>query len=169
MADKYLRNNSGTLTETTAVVTSAGVGNAGNIIALDSTGHLDNTVMPTGIGADTAAITASEALAAGDFVNVWSSAGAFRVRKADGSTTGKSANGFVLAAVSNAATATVYMGGQNTQVTSMTPGDVFLSAVTPGQVTATAPSGSGQTVQRVGVAVSATVVGLKPLQPIVLA
>jgi hypothetical protein len=72
--------------------------------------------MPTGIGADTASITASEALAAGDLVNIYDSTGA-KCRKADASTSGKEAHGFVLAAVESAASATVYFEGSNTQVT----------------------------------------------------
>jgi hypothetical protein len=166
--DKFLYNNAGTITEKAATVTSAGVGNAGNITALDSTGHLDNSVMPTGIGADTQAITASEALAAGDLVNIWNSTGA-KARKADGSVAGKEAHGFVLAAVASAATATVYFTGTDTQVTGATPGVVFLSAATPGGFTSTAPSGTGQTIQRVGVATGTTTLNFKPGTPIVLA
>lgn len=166
--DKYIKNSTGTLTEQAAVQTSAGAGNAGNIPALDSTGRLDNSMMPVGIGADTAVITASEALAAGDFVNVWNSTGA-KVRKADASTSGKEAHGYVLAAVSNAAAATVYFEGSNTQVTGATPGVVYLSATTPGGFTSTAPSATGQTVQRIGFATSATVINMQSNVPIVLA
>lgn len=52
--------------------------------ALDASGRLDSSVMPVGIGADTATIQTSEALASGDYVNIHDDvAGAFRVRKAD--------------------------------------------------------------------------------------
>jgi hypothetical protein len=166
--DKYITNAAGTLAEKASVQTSAGAGDAGKIPALDSSGRLATNMMPTGIGPDTAAVTASEALAAGDFVNIWSSGGSFRARKADGSASGKEAHGFVLAAVSNGATATVYSAGRNTQVTGATPGVQFLSATTPGGFTATAPSGSGQVVQRLGVAVSATEIVFEPAAPIVL-
>lgn len=123
--------------------------------------------MPVGIGADTAAITASEALAAGDWVNIWNSTGA-KVRKADAASAGKEAHGFVLAAVANGAAATVYFEGTNTQVTGQTAGNVFLST-TAGQGVAAAPTGSGQVVQRIGVAISATAVNFERSQPIVLA
>lgn len=166
--DKYLYNNAGTITEKTSVQTSAGAGNAGNIPALDSTGRIDNSMMPVGIGADTQVITASEALAAGDLVNVWNSTGA-KVRKADASVSGKEAMGFVLAAVSNGASATVYFEGTNTQVTGQTPGLVYLSATTAGLATSTAPSGTGQVVQRVGYATSATTINFNAGLPIVLA
>ena len=165
--DKYLYNNAGTTTEKAAIQSSAGAGDAGKIAALDSTGRWDSSMMPVGIGADTQTITASEALAAGDLVNVWNSTGA-KVRKADASTSGKEAHGFVLSAVSNGASATVYFEGTNTQVTGLTPGVQFLST-TPGLATATAPSGSGNVVQRVGFATAAAALNFQSQPPIVLA
>lgn len=166
--DKYLYNNAGVTTEKAALQSSAGAGDAGKIPALDASGRIDSSMMPVGIGADTAVVQASEALAAGDYVNIWSSAGAFRVRKADASTSGKEAHGFVLSAVSNGANATVYFESTNTQVTSQTPGVVYLST-TPGLGTATAPSSAGNVVQRIGFAVSATAVNFQSQPPIVLA
>ncbi len=157
-ADKYLRLNSGVPTETVATVTSAGVGNAGDIVALDDTGHLDSSVLPTGIGADTATVAASENLAAGDYINLYSDSGTAKARKADASTAGKHAHGFVLAAVTSGNNASVYFEGTNTQVTGATPGDVYLSATTAGGFTSTPPSGSGNIVQKLGVAVSATAI-----------
>lgn len=169
MADKYLYNSAGTLTERAGLVTSAGAGDAGKIPALDGTGRLDNSVMPVGVASsDTAQVTASEALAAGDWVNIWNSTGA-KARKADAGAAGKEADGFVIAAVSSSATATVYFEGTNTQVTGATPGPVYLSATTPGQSTGTAPSGAGQVVQRLGVAVSATAINFERGTAIVLA
>jgi hypothetical protein len=164
--NKYLKNNSGTITEEAALQASTGVTDAGKIVALDSTGKLDNTMMPTGIGADTALIAATEAMAAGDFVNVYNSSGA-KCRKADASTAGKEAHGFVLAAVDSGNNATVYFEGTNTQVTGHTPGVVFLSA-TPGLATSTAPSGSGNVVQRIGFATGATTINFQAQTPIVL-
>ncbi|MCB4803506.1 hypothetical protein QO001_000851 [Methylobacterium brachiatum] len=140
--DKYLYNNAGTVTEKTSVQASAGAADAGKIPALDATGRFDTRMMPSGIGADTKTIAASEALAAGDLVNIWSSSGA-KVRKADASVAGKEAHGFVLASVANGANATVYFEGADTQVSGLIPGPVFLSAATPGTATSTAPSGSG--------------------------
>lgn len=168
MSDKYLYNNAGTVTEKAALVTSAGAGDSGKILGLDSSGRIDSSMMPVGIGADTAAITASEALSAGDLVNIWNSTGA-KVRKADGSVAGKEAHGFVLSSVSSSATATVYFEGTNTQVTGLTPGVQYLSATTPGAATATVPSATGQVVQRVGFATSATAVNFQSELPIVLA
>ena len=167
--NKYLSNNAGLITEVAASQASAGAGDAGKIVALDAAGRLDTSMLPSGVGPDVAVITASESLAAGDLVNIWDSAGAFRVRKADASTTGKEAHGFVLAAVSSSNPATVYFEGPNTQVSSLTPGVKFLSASAPGGTQATAPTAAGQIVQRVGLATSATVLNFEAGTPILLA
>lgn len=195
-ADKFLYNNSGTITEKQAKdtsagaadagklvalntsgildstivnskTTSAGAGDSGKIPALDSAGRLDTSFMPVGIGADTAVIVASEALSAGDFVNIWNSTGA-KVRKADATVAGKEAHGFVLSAVSSSANATVYFEGSNTAVTGQTPGSVFLST-TAGLATSAAPSGSGNVVQRIGFATSTTSINFQSQPPVVLA
>ena len=192
---KYIKNNAGALTEEAALTTSAGAGDAqkipalnasgvldltitngkttstgagdsGKLVALDGSGRIDSTMMPVGIGADTATITTSEALSAGDFVNVWNSTGA-KVRKADATVSGKEAHGFVLSAYGSGAPASVLFEGSNTGVTGQTPGPVFLST-TAGIATSTAPSGSGNVVQRIGFAVSATAINFQSQPPIVL-
>lgn len=157
-------NASGILDDT--IINATVTASANKMVKLDGSGKLDPTVMPVGIGADTTIITTSEALAAGDFVNVWNSTGA-KVRKADATTTGKHAMGFVLAAFASAASATVYFEGTNTQVTGQTPGDVFL-ATTAGAATSTAPSGAGNVVQPIGVATSATSINFQYNRPITL-
>jgi hypothetical protein len=167
-AKKFLRLVAGVLTEVFGVQTSSGVANAGDLVSLDDTGRIDGTMMPVGIGADTAVIQASEALSAGNWVNVWDSAGSARVRKADATAAGKHAHGFVLAAVGSGANATVYFEGSNTQVSGQTPGDVFLQT-TAGAGGSTVPSGAGNVVQKVGVAVSATVVNFERTEPVTLA
>lgn len=166
MADKYLKHAAGAFTEVEGLVTSAGAGSAGKIPALDASGRLDATVMPAGIGADVKTITTSEALGAGDFVNIWNSSGP-KVRKADASTA-KEAHGYVLAAAASGAAAVVYFEGPNPQVSGLTAGNVYLST-TPGASTNTPPSGSGQIVQRLGVAVAATEVNVELGVPITLA
>lgn len=164
---KYIAQTSGQLTEV-AAATSGGAPDAGKIPELDGSGRLAVGMMPTGIGADTAVLVASEALAAGDLVNIWNNVGVPSVRKADAGTN-KPAHGFVLSAVSATANATVYFEGQNTQQTGLTAGLVFLSAATPGRATSIAPSTAGQLVQGVGVAISATSLNFEASQPITLA
>ncbi|HMN55624.1 MAG TPA: hypothetical protein PKE15_00120 [Ottowia sp.] len=193
---KFIRNNAGALTEEAALLTSAGAADAdrvpalnaagvldasivnakstsagaadaGKLAALDGSGRLDTTMMPVGMGADTKSIQASEALSAGDFVNVHNSGGA-RVRKADATTAGKEAHGFVLAAVASGANGTVYFEGANSGVSGQTPGNVFLST-TPGAATSTAPSAAGNVVQRIGFAVAATEINFQSQPPVTLA
>lgn len=159
-AKKFLRFVGNIISEVTGLQSSSGAGDAGELVALDDTGRINSNMMPVGIGADTASIDASEALAAGDFVNVWSDASAFKVRKADATTAGKEAHGFVLDAASSGSPATVYFEGTNTQVSGMSPGPVFLTT-TAGTGAAAAPSGSGNIVQRIGVATSATTVNFE--------
>jgi hypothetical protein len=194
---KFIKNVSGTLTEEAALTTSAGAGDADKMPALnasgvldptivnakvvsagagdankipqlDSNGKLDTSVMPSGIGADTSLITAFEALAAGDLVNIYNNASTANVRKADANTPGKEAHGFVLSAVSASASATVYFEGTNNQVTGLTPGLQFLGIVA-GKTQAAAPTGTGKFVQRVGFATSATSMNFDQNDPITLA
>ena len=167
-AKKFLRLVSGVITEVFGVQSSAGAGNAGDVPVLDESGRLDNSMMPVGIGADTASITASEGLAAGDWVNIWNDTGTAKVRKADATTAGKEVHGFVLSAVTSGNPATVYFEGTNTQVTGQTPGPVYLQT-TAGAGGTTIPSASGNVVQQVGVAVSATAVNFERNMPVVLA
>lgn len=139
-----------------AIAASAGAGDANKIIATGSDGRIDESLMPTGIGADVDTLPATENLAAGDFVNVYDVAGTASVRKADASN-GRDANGFVKAAVTSGQNATVYKGGSNEELTSLTAGTTYyLSASSPGTATATAPTASGQIIQELGVAFSAT-------------
>lgn len=169
-AKKYIALVNGRLQEQQATVTSSGAADDGKIVALDSSGRLDASVLPVGIGADTATIMASEALAAGDFVNIHNVSGSPRVRKADASTAGKEAHGFVLSAVAAGANAMVYFEGQNTQVTGKTPGSrQYLSATTPGATTETPPTGSGNVVQCLGVAVSDTSISTEIEDGVILA
>lgn len=193
---KFIKNSSGSLAEQAAITTSAGAGDAhaipalnasgvldlsivngkntssgagdaGKLAALDSSGRIDNSMMPVGIGADTAILTTTEAVASGDLVNIWNSTGA-KVRKADATVAGKEAHGFVLVGVGSGASATVYFEGTNTAMAGLTPGNQFLST-TAGTASATAPSGSGNVVQRVGFAVSATAMNFQSQPPITLA
>jgi hypothetical protein len=166
---KFLQNIAGQITEVVAgITTSAGAGDAGKLPALNSAGQLDQSFMPTGIGADTQSIIASESLTAGDLINIWNNAGVANVRKADATTIGKEANGFVLSSVTALSNALVYFEGNNTAVTGRTPGKQFLST-TAGSTTTVAPSTSGNAVQAVGFATSATNINFQSSPSVVLA
>lgn len=150
------------------VNTSAGAGDAGKLPKLDAGGKLDSTMMPAGVGADSQSIMASETLAAGP-VNVWNDAGTLKMRKADATSAGKEANGFVTGAVTSGVAGTCYFDGTITGLTGLTLGaDYFLSS-TAGAVVTTAPSASGNIVQRIGKALSTTTLSFQPSNPVTLA
>ncbi len=150
-----------------ATATSAGAADAAKIVQLDGSGRIDLSALPVGVGADTAIIMTSEAVVAGDLVNIWNSTGA-KVRKADPAAAGKEAHGFVLTAAASGAAATVYFEGTNTAMTGLTPGPQWLGP-TAGKASAAAPTAAGSVVQRVGFAVSATAMNFNGGVPIVLA
>ncbi len=134
-----------------------GAANAYQVPALGPTGQLDPNMMPTGVGADTASLPATEALAAGAWVNVWVNGGVTSVRNADSSATGKTANGFVLSAVASGATALVYFTGLNTGLSGLTPGVLyFLGSV--GAAVTSPPTAVGSVTQQVGLAINATTI-----------
>jgi hypothetical protein len=165
MANKYIELAAGLFAQVEALVTSAGAGDAGKIVALDGTGKLDNSLLPTGVGAETKIMTTSENLSAGNFVNVYDNGGTVTARKSDASN-GFPANGFVLASTTSGANATVYLAGINNQVSGLTGGDLLFTSATAGAATDTAPSTAGYIVQQIGYAISTTEVAFNP-QPTV--
>ena len=193
-APRFLANILGRTKMIAAILTSSGAGDAEKVVATNANGVLDDTllnaatsgaskvlktksdgtidesVLPTGIGADVKNVVASEALAAGDLVNIWNDGGTEKVRKADATAEGKEAIGFVKASFASAATAVVYFEGRITGLSGLTPGARrYLSTASAGQVTASAPSSAGNVVQFVGVAVSATEIDFEPGEPITVA
>lgn len=193
-APRFLANIAGRVKMVAAILTSSGVADAEKIVATNTSGLIDDTllnaattgsgvvlktkgdgtidesVLPTGIGADVKNIVASEALSAGDLVNIWNDSGVEKVRKADASAEGKEAVGFVKASVLSSGTASVYFEGRITGKTGLTPGArQYLSAATAGAVVETAPSAAGNVVQFVGVAVSATEIDFESSNPITVA
>jgi len=167
-ASKFLALVSGRVREVFATVASSGALDDGKIVALGTDGRLDNSVMPVGIGVETKSIQASESLSAGDLVNIWSSGGDFRVRKADATAAGKEANGFVLSSVNSGTQANVYLEGTVTGLAGLTPGRYYLST-TPGQITSVPPNGSGNVVQYVGNAVSTSEITFEATDGVILA
>lgn len=158
---KYLKldTTTGRPTQQASVDASAGAGNAGDIVALDSSGRIDITMMPTGIGSSAATIVASEALSAGDLVNVYDNSGTRTIRKANATDATKPAHGFVLLSVSSSANGTVYFDGQNTAIPigTFVAADVgkmlFLNTIAGG-VTITPPVSPGNIVQPLGAIIS---------------
>lgn len=147
------------------LATSGGGASASLIPQLDASGLLPVTMMPVGVAQDSASIQASEALAAGNLVNIYNLAGSARVRKADYSSA-KPANGFVLAAVASGAVATVFFEGRVTGLSGLTPGPQYLGA--NGGVVASPGTGVGAIAQAVGTAYSTTEFTFEGQGPIIL-
>ncbi|MBW4422444.1 MAG: hypothetical protein KME13_25080 [Myxacorys californica WJT36-NPBG1] len=140
----------------TAISQSAGVADANKIVSTDATGKLHISLMPTGVDSEALSVPVSEALSAGDFVNLYNVSGTLTARKADASN-GRLAHGFVLAAVA-AGTATVYQEGLNTALSGLTIG-VTAYLGTAGSATVTPPSYvSGRIYQELGYTTSASAV-----------
>lgn len=121
MADKYQALVSGKTKLKEATTTSTGATEAGDIVALDASGKLDASLLPVGVGPDVKLVEASEAISAGDYVNLFDDAGTVKVRLADNSN-GREAHGWVKAAFAPTETATVYFEGPNEDVASGTAG-----------------------------------------------
>lgn len=98
-------------------------------------------------------VTTSEALSAGDVVNIHNSSG-IKCRKASASSAYE-AHGFVLEDTANGAVATVYVDGENPYLSGLTTGGKLYLSTTSGGVTHTMPS-SGNLVQALGIAMSTT-------------
>ena len=169
MADKYIKLDSGRLKQQEAATTSAGAGDSGKIVALNTSGKLDDTMMPAGVGDEVKSLTASEDLSAGNFVNIYDDGGTTKVRKADATTEGKEAYGFVLAGATSGSSASVYVTGVNDQLTGLTGGTRYYLDTTAGGITDTPPSGSNNVVQCLGVAISTTELSFIPTAPVTVA
>lgn len=134
-------------------------GTANAIPAGDTTGRLDISWMPVGVGQEVTTAIASEALTAGNFVNLYNNAGTLNVRKADATTNAKPAHGFVLANVSSSGTATIFrISNTNTALAGLTIGGEYYLSTTPGAViiSGSFTPASGNIVQYLGIADSAT-------------
>ena len=166
MAEKFLKNVNGDLAEQEALDASAGAGDAGKVPALDTSGRLSQTMMPVGVGPDTATITADEDLGAGDYVNIVPTTG--HVRLADASN-GYRVDGFVLDAVSSGQDALVYFEGRNTSVSGLTPGAKQYLSETAGKTTETPVTTSGSISQYIGKAITATEMTTEFARPITIA
>ncbi|MCJ2072413.1 hypothetical protein MKK75_27085 [Methylobacterium sp. J-030] len=165
-APKFLQAIAGVVTSVTAAVLG-GAGSANQLVATNASGLIDPSFLPAGQGADIVTAPASEALSAGALVNLWSNAGALAARNADSSSAsgGKKISGFVLAAVAQGGTASVYRSGPNTAVTGLTPGsDYWLGAA--GAAASSPDTASGHTTQYAGTATAAGVLDVQPGAPI---
>jgi hypothetical protein len=167
---KFLKQVSGVITESVIGIKEfAGADN--RVVVTGDDGYISSTLLPAGMGGDIVVpMVASGPLAAGDLVNVFDSGSNVpKVRKADATTAGMEAHGFVDAAYSADATnVKVYFEGNNTQNSStFSVGKQYLSTVA-GKTQANAPSGSSQIVQIVGYATSTSSLNFQSTTPFIL-
>lgn len=150
MADKYLKiGTSGLSQEQAAVDASSGAADAGKIVALDSNGQIAPSMLGT---TESLTLTASENLAAGDFVNFWDDSSVLKMRKATNTGIATRADGYVKAGVTSGATGTVYRdNGLLTGLSGLTIGARYFLG-TAGAITTTIPSAAASIVQYLGTA-----------------
>lgn len=164
-----LENGRQKLVSIESVAESAGATDANKLVKTDTDGKLNPSVLPTGVGADTLSIPASEDIGAGSFVNIFDDAGTTKARKADASAAGKEANGFILSTANTGENALVYFEGSNNALTALVPGSrYYLSATTAGTASVTAPTADGAVVQYLGVAISATTIAFEATDGVIL-
>ena len=133
-------------------------------IILDGTGKITSAVLPLNFGKDMAVMTAGMDVTAGMFVGVeivtsgeveittevtaipaWAGSGAVTP-----------AVGFVKVDAVQGTSVEVYFEGNNTFLSGLTPGELFLSATTAGGWATTIPTTSGYLEQKLGFAYSTT-------------
>lgn len=108
-------------------------------------------------GTNSESVTASENIAAGDFVNYHIVSGNKRMRKANATDNTKPADAFVLLAVTSGASGTAYtLGSKNTALSGLTPGADYFLSTTNGLITSNDLTTAGNIVQCLGKAESAT-------------
>lgn len=150
--NKYLTIGANNIpTMVAASQTSAGAGDAGKLVALNSSGLIDSTMLPSSTAVTR---TASENIAAGGLINEFLST-TIKVRNADNSTY-KPVHGYAPSAITSAASGPVYLftGPAITGLTGLTVGgECFLD--TAGNITQTAPT-SAALLQKVGVAATSS-------------
>lgn len=168
MAQKPLQLVNGVLTQVEGQTSSAGVADAGKMVALNNQGKVDLTMLPTGIGPDTALLVASENISAGDYINIWNDTGTPKVRLADNSNN-RPAHGFVLNAFTTGQNALIYFEGGNSGLSGLTPGARYYLD-TAGNATSTPPVSPGaQISQFLGIAINTTTINTDIDDEVILA
>jgi hypothetical protein len=114
-------------------------------------------------GNPTATILAAGNIAAGSLVNVYNNAGTANVVQADNTSSATSANGVALSAITSGVSGVITFGAIGVSgLSGLTPGQLFLG--TAGAPTSTAPSSTGDVIQPIGLAITATTAVFNPGQ-----
>lgn len=162
---KFLNLTGGKKTLESAIASSAGAGDSNKIIMTDGSGLIDPTFLPS---TGDISVEASEALDAGDFVQLFDDSGTVRMRKAD-SSNARNADGYVLSAVSALASGVIkpLHVGVNNALSGLTLGARYFLG-TAGGVTTTPPTTPGELVQCLGIARTATELYMTPEDPVTI-
>ena len=160
----------GKIKEEAAIASSAGAGDDGKLVALDGTGKISSTMMPTGIGAEQVTITAAGTLSQYNLINIYLDEATVKGRKADGGTNKYPAHAWAIAAITDTETGIVQTNGIITG-SGLTPGAEYFLDDTAGAycLVAGIPSGTGKLFQKIGYAISETELVFEPEQDIELA
>jgi hypothetical protein len=171
MANKYIAVNKtdGSVEEVEFITSSGGAGDGLKGTATGSDGKFDVSLMPTGIGPEVKVLPATEDIAGSSTVNIYNSSGA-KCRKADATAVSpKPAHGFLLTSVTSGNNATVYLGGNLTGLTGLTPGLPVFQSKTAGALTQDVSTfGTGDLFQDLGEAIDTDEVKFNYSKPIKL-
>ena len=126
-------------------------GGAGSGFPFSGSAIITGSIILSSASAFFPIVTASEALTAGDFVNMAGGG----IRRASSTDTTRQAHGFVTESYSTGNSVVVFYSGLNTGVTGLTVGSRYFLGTSGGE-TLTPPTTAGQLSQEVGVAVTST-------------
>jgi hypothetical protein len=134
-----------------AFISTGGAGNENKAVQTNAQGFIDASMLAS---AEVKVGNASEAITANQLVYFKADG---TVAKASGAVSGHKAQGWAANSASVGQPVTVYQEGTIGGLTGLTPeATLYLSATTAGAYTETAPTGSGEMLQVVGVALSTT-------------
>ena len=108
----YLNTNN-QAQQITPNTSSAGVGDAGKLVALNAAGQIDSSMLPS---SEALTFTATEAIAQGAFVNVYNNSGSAAVRNANATDATKPANGWAPNSIATSSAGTINFDGINSYV-----------------------------------------------------
>jgi len=154
--NKFMTLSGGKKVLTASNDVSAGVADAGKIVALGSNGKIDPSMLSV---IDVTSIVTFEDLTSGDYVNLFLDLGVVKARKADNSNN-RPVHGYVNDTVVAPAVVNVFFEGANANVSGLTIGARQYLGVTGGTIeTPLDPTNAlddGKLHQLLGVAISAT-------------
>jgi len=129
-----------------------------NYLELYSDGRWNRLMVDT---SDSQVAMASEALNAGDMVNIYQLAGTTRARKASATSAQLYCVGYVIENVMAGQNVTVYFEGP-VHLTGLAVGERYYLSLTPGQITNVPVTGAGNILQYIGHAVASNKLNFEP-------